>query len=357
MKKLSLLLVSLLMITGVTFAQSNKSVVIETGENQTATINQDGFLNDSYVNQEARKNTATVEQVNHIAHFNTLSNVIQTGEKNEATVKQNTTNSDLGASYEGTLKALVVQQGNGNEALQVQGPAVTGNLHLGKADAEIIQGGNKNYASQHQLSYGNVARINQGGSNNGAMQAQDTEILPDDEATMNTATINQTGSDNEAIQLQLGHGNLANVSQSGWNNNSVQTQAMNSWVSIAEVNQTGSDNTADQYQIGKLNKANIDQASNRNTAIQKQFALITRRAGAIDYTPYNEASISQKGGERNWAEQTQTATVVDVPKNYASIIQDGGLNQAYQTQTGSDNSSIIMQTGNSNLVNITQTMP
>lgn len=353
MKKLSFILAALLLSTGVIFAQSNVSVIAESGDFQKATIVQDGILNVSHVDQANLKNTAIVTQSNHNLLYNTLSDVNQSGQNNLATVEQISNGTLTGTNAIGTLKALVIQSGNENEALQVQGP----HNQQGISDAEIVQGGNNNYASQHQLKYGNVAKINQSGSSNTAKQAQDALLLPEEEGSYQTALIDQSGNLNKATQQQDGWANIVQAYQSGSGNTSTQVQADYSWKSIATVSQSGNNSTADQTQLGSLNSAKIDQASNWNTATQNQTSSGSLRRTGVNYNPYNNAEIYQWGGDGNIAEQTQTTTGGDIVLNNALIWQNGASNQAYQTQTGGDNLSSISQAGNGNLATVTQTMP
>jgi len=355
MKKLSLVLVVLALAAGVTFAQTNNiGLVTQSDLSQTATIDQQGTLNKSVVNQSNEANTADIKQTNSKAGYMTDSEVSQSGKRNLATIVQvsgNTVPNDV--NLIGTLKAFVIQSGNDNEALQHQGPS----NQQGRSYAEIIQGGNDNYASQNQLRYGNDARINQAGSNNTAMQAQDALILPDEEGSANAAVINQSGNWNESTQTQDGWANTVTADQSGSNNKSTQYQKDYSWKSIASVNQSGNWNTAAQTQLGYLNKASIEQQSDGNTAIQDQTGSATRRPGA-NYDPYNEAEIFQLGGAGNIANQSQESLLGGelIVKNMATIWQNGALNEASQTQTGSDNLSTVSQSGTGNIANVTQSM-
>jgi len=350
MKKLSFILATLLLSSGASFAQSNVANITESGSEQTATIDQDGILNKSYVIQSNKENTANVQQSNFNVLYNTLSDVNQSGEKNLATVKQISNGTLTGANAIGTLKALVNQYGNRNEALQEQGP----HTQQGISSTEIIQGGNDNFASQHQLKYGNDAKINQSGSNNNAQQAQDATLLPDEDGSFNTALIDQSGNNNTAIQTQNGWANTVKALQSGSGNTSIQDQQDYSWKSVASVYQSGNANEAYQTQLQSLNTANINQYSDLNKATQNQTSG-DRRTG-VNYDPLNQAEISQWGSFGNIAEQTQTTLGGDRILNDAIIWQNGAENEATQTQLGGDNYSRIDQLGIGNNAVVTQTM-
>jgi hypothetical protein len=353
MKKLSFILGAIVLSLGVAFAQSNVSIITESGNGQKATVGQDGILNVSHINQATLENTAFVTQINHNALYNTLSDIDQSGKNNLSKVEQTSNGTLTGANAIGTLKALVNQSGDRNEALQVQGP----HNQQGISKAEIYQSGNDNYASQHQLKYGNQARIEQAGSGNTAEQAQDALLLPDEDGSYQTALINQSGNYNTATQKQDGWANDAQAYQSGSHNTSTQVQADYSWKSIAFISQSGDFNSATQTQLGSLNSARIEQASSWNTAIQNQASSPSLRRTGVNYDPYNNAEIYQWGGDGNYAEQNQITTGGDIVLNNALIWQNGASNHALQTQTGGDNYSSISQAGNGNNAVVTQVKP
>jgi len=359
MKKLSLIFFVLALAAGVTFAQTNNiGLVTQSDLSQTATIDQQGISNKSVVTQSNEANTVDIKQINsEVTGYMTDAEVYQSGKRNLATIVQISGLEGTIPNAEGTLKVFVNQYGDDNEALQHQGPS----SQQGKSYAEIIQGGNGNYASQNQLRYANDARINQAGSNNIAMQAQDAVILPEEEGSANKAVISQSGDWNQSTQTQDGWANDVSTDQSGSFNKSTQYQQDYSFKSIASVNQSGDWNTAGQTQLGYLNKATIGQQSYGNTATQNQTAPALRRESGYD--PLNEAEISQYGDSYNVAIQNQTfsdeladngkSTAV---KNMASITQNGYGNNADQTQTGNDNLSSILQAGNFNVAHVTQNL-
>lgn len=354
MKKLSFILGMLFIASGVCYAQTNVVNVTETGTNQKATVDQIGILNLSNVTQSNGWNTATVTQSNYKEAFSTISGVNQSGVWNIATIQQVSNGTlDTNPNVVGPLEAYVNQPGSYNEAIQVQGP--TGNetySQQGKSYAEINQGGNSNFASQHQLRYANHAVINQSGNNNSAKQAQDGELI-DEEGSANNALIDQSGSYNTATQEQNGWANTAKAYQSGSGNTSTQKQNNYSWKSDAFVSQSGNYNTAAQEQTGNLNGARIEQASGSNSALQIQLSGAQNKG--TDYSPVNKAEIYQLGNDANIAIQTQT-NMTNLLPNEAIITQNGYGNYASQTQLNGDNYSSILQEGNYNNAVVTQTM-
>jgi len=353
MKKLSFILVGLLISIGVTLAQTQISKVIESGINQKAVITQTGQGDMiSNVTQSNANNLATVTQINPglVLENDILSDVVQSGANNEATVTQNHSETEGSLVL---LKALLNQSGNDNKAMQKQGP----HSQMGTVYAEIMQGGNWNVASQTQYKSNNYAAIDQQGNGNTATQAQDVETIDEFEGTSNTASIVQAGDIGYALQDQHGWANEVSATQSGGSGNkSTQLQKDYSWKNIASVSQTGSDNEAVQEQIGNLNKAKIDQTGVGNYANQSHASVGTRPDGV--YSPLNEAEIIQMGGDGNVATQNQVMLdgvyLAATDANYAFIQQDGSTNKAYQTQTGGLNHSSISQTGVGNMATVIQ---
>ena len=352
MKKVSLVFVVLALAAGVTFAQTNNiGLVTQSDLSQKATIDQQGSLNKSVVNQSNEGNTVDIKQTNSKAPgYDTYSEANQTGKRNLATIVQISNGTLVGDTYEGTLKALVTQSGNDNVAKQLQG----GHNQQGRSLAEIIQGGSNNDAFQNQVKYGNEAKINQSGNWNTAKQAQDIKLPEGEEGSYNTALIDQAGSGNLATQEQDGWANDAKAFQSGSFNTSIQEQSL-AWKSDAYVSQSGNNNNANQTQVGRLNSARIEQASSWNKATQTQTASGAGRAG-VDYTPFNKAEVYQWGGDGNIAEQIQVSPAGAAIMNHGIISQNGSLNEVYQTQTAGDNYSTVTQSGTGNIANVTQSM-
>jgi hypothetical protein len=354
MKKFIVFLGAVTIVFAMVNAQNNVSNIYQTGNNQDAIVSQAGGDNESNVNQEGKRNTALVSQQNMMLKANNtvLSNVVQTGNDNESFVTQ-IHNGNTGGNAEGPIEVYVEQSGNKNSATQVQGP----HNQLGNLYAEILQSGNHNTAEQYQVKYKNVAKIDQSGNNNVAKQAQDTKLPDDIPGSSNNATINQSGNSNTALQEQHGWDAIANATQTGDKNLSIQNQGVNglsAWVNRADVVQDGDNNKAFQNQNGNLNYATINQSANSSTAVQNQTSSSVKRPG-VNYTPYNKAEIYQSGGKGNLAVQDQDSPGGDIEMNYAIIVQDGSNNKAYQNQTDYNNDSYIFQIGYKNFAENNQT--
>ena len=169
--------------------------------------------------------------------------VIQAGTRNEATVYQDGTSLTAAVSQygsgEGAFKNLVFvsQTGFSNSAIAQQakgvGPSTAGDPPSGNsstdngggpadelyfaggtrsAEISILQTSSGNRASAYQYGRGQVARIEQSGSNNVA------GILQGPLATNATAIIRQTGNDNSYYVEQVLAGQYILVSQTGSNN-------------------------------------------------------------------------------------------------------------------------------------------
>ena len=343
MKKLTFLF-AMVFAASMAMAQTNVSDVDQTGVDQTATVDQQGSLNNSYILQEDKDNVATVSQINSTDGKTVNSDIKQTGKDNEASVKQHHNGNQAGG-----LDAWIIQSGDHNKAIQQQGP----HGQMGDTYAKIDQSGDHNLAEQYQVKYGNDALIEQTGSWNTARQAQDRSLPADAEGSMNDASIFQSGWFNMAEQEQNGWSNDVKAEQTGNGNKSSQVQ--NAWVSTASVLQTGSLNMAAQDQTGSLNFAKIEQGNSLNKAEQTQVSN-ARRTGA-NYAALNEAEIFQNGGflsGANVAIQDQTTPGGDIDKNYAGIWQTGSFNFASQTQSGGFNVSTVNQTGVGHSATVTQ---
>jgi hypothetical protein len=270
------------------------------------------------------------------------------------------------------LKAVVNQNGEGNESV-------------------IYQGGERNNGNSAET------YLNQTGTNN--------KFLGDSRyAGASTQThVEQIGEDNSAIASQIG-GSILNLSQSGSRNQAVIKQRLDFDIPYksgrADIIQLGNDNTAIVSQENDLdnieNEARITQTGSYNYAEQTQGILWDKTAkyqlaeiiqtGSGNYasqkqesglkTNRNEAYILQmqdnaravqyQMGEYNYAEIKQWAYVN--PKygdeNSQSQIGDGnkamahtygGENVGTQIQTGDDNWTYIKEAGSYNNYYVEQT--
>ena len=351
MKKLTFLF-AVILVSGLTMAQTNLSQISQTDQSQTAVVDQQGGYTNSFIIQSNQGNNATVTQIKTSEDPTDVifSTINQSGKRNQATVIQNHNRGGAYPGAGGLIEATIGQSGNDNNATQIQGP----HSQIGSSYANIMQSGNSNEAYQIQVRYGNTAYLTQSGSNNTGRQAQDTQLPDDATGSVNSATLTQSGNWNTGEQVQNGWSNEAYLEQSGNHNTAYQTQT--SWQSEVIAIQSGNNNLSEQTQIGNLNSAITVQNSSDNTASQTQDGGNVRRSGNPDYSPFNVAAIYQSGGNDNVAHQMQTSIGGDVDANYAATWQEGADNFASQTQAGGFNYSAISQMGNSNSATVTQSM-
>lgn len=112
----------------------------------------------------------------------------------------------------GFNRSTIYQEGLKNEGKINQNWAFWGNK------AEILQHGNYNSASQHQMGINNYTSAEQIGLFN--------SIVQDQKGTGNISISKQFGISNEALQLQQSSFNLANVIQMGFYNKTIQIQGI-----------------------------------------------------------------------------------------------------------------------------------
>ena len=367
---------------------TNWSLIKTTDGGNIDVIDQNGGTNYSYLYQN-KKNQAYVTQTSEQEkpHNINLSWINQPGKRNVATAVQDHNGSTAGPDKV-VLEAYIWQSGNDNTATQLQGPAPEGESK--GLWATTVQSGNDNDAYQKQKKDNNRALILQQGDNNGAEQRQD---LGNDGASNNHAFIWQSGDDNRtATQVQNGDNNWAIAIVPGDGNSSNQEQGKSDGSKLAVrdlavVYQAGNHNDADQYQYGTENIAASGQWGNKNTSYQKQDGTqnlaISVQTGngthAKKQTAYqkqtgtrNLAGILQEGNKGEAKQIQSNDGAIFWPPNVAVIYQTGGAdNIAHQTQTrtgdgsgipnlafahqdGSDNQSYQTQTGGFNVSGVYQ---
>ncbi len=246
MKKLTTLLVAMLFSAGMAFAQSNEAVVSQSGDDNTADIEQVGDLNYTSLSQ-ADGATADIDQVSATESFVSLS---QVGASN-ATILQNNKNSVQGFNDQWNTpesNKLATQSGSGSTM-------------------EITQ-----------LSTWNQAYVDQFGDNN-------TMSVFQDDGNSNVARLIQDGNDNVMdIDLiggtnrikgeQYSDGNMATVIVTGSHNNEFNNGTsfvyQDGMQNTATVTVTGDFNFYDISQIGSNNMANLSLAGNNNVATVTQ---------------------------------------------------------------------------------------
>ncbi len=385
MKKYSVLIGILCIVTGFGYSQSNSGTINSTGNNNrayikqagnmnTATLVQEGDLNNLRIRQDGNENQAEGTQIGDqlfgvirqfgdgntavlhqdqetVGYWSTDTRVRQVGEENyvEQTV--------LGPENYG----VVFQNGDLNIATQY--------LEV-SSDGRIEQTGHSNYAEQFLIENSfSYTHIIQDGSYNRAIQYQ--------KGTQFGATIDQTGDYNYAFQHQEEDNFALSISQFGNYNTSFQAQygpaddeagilqngdynmaqqfleGTGTTYSFQESVQKGNDNSLTQmtWSSSNANAMWIDQIGDANTAVQLQGFTETDGTYHPDDMPSdnNYAEIWQEGFD-NTAMQTQLG-----PGGHdAFTIQYGNANYAQTWQTGSGHMNSITQTGNANRAVVTQ---
>jgi hypothetical protein len=354
MKKLTLTVAALL--AGFhAIAQSNTSVVTQTGDFNKAVVTETGthssiVLQKSNAGSSTDENVATVTQNNITPSGikNSTSKVEQHGNSHNSTVEQQGQNSleaFIGSNW--TLVAenvnnetFAYQYGTANDAQQyVQGASSEGSLlHLRQSGADnqshqvasdaidskgyVKQSGNGNNAWQYIEGVENEAHIQQTQDGNVAFQ----EILGGTSQN-NYSIIQQVGSENIARVVTQGDNNYFNASQLGDHNTVLGLSG--DLTSFAE--QTGNGNSILLAQIGNNNEFRILQNGDGN--IIKGASSI----GALQFGDGNSAIYSQDG--------TDLQIISD---------QYGNNNSEVVTQTGHGSISKVFQSGVGNLATITQ---
>jgi len=336
-------------------AQSNNSVITQTGDFNKALVTETGthtstVLQKSNAGSAPGENLATVTQSNIQLNDvkNSVSKVEQHGNTHTTTVVQqgqNTLEAYIGSN--GSVAAENVnnetyanQFGNGNIGKQfVQGSSSEGsflslrqsgsdnNSHQvasSAVDSEgyVIQSGARNDADQHVEGIGNEAHIEQTQDDNTAFQ----QILGAGSED-NYSRILQVGQENVARVVTTGNNNYFDASQLGdgnkvWGLTGTPT-------SYAE--QTGNGNKAQLAQIGDDNEFRIYQNGDGN--------IITGATslGALQFGNGNSAIYSQDG--------TNLKIISD---------QYGDNNKETVTQVGNGHISTVYQSGASNLATVRQ---
>lgn len=286
LKKFSAAALSLIFVLGLTglALAGNTSTVDQTGNDNTATVTQDGDGNvasieqasndsDATQDQDGNNNNAVLEQVSGwpvpgTAVINETGSQTQDGTDNQAELMQ-WSNEGFGGNT-----GIQLQEGIANNAIAWQ--------YSIDSDVSQTQDGTGNKARIYQVGFENSATQKQEGDDNWA--AIDEQASSESEGG-NTAYQGQFGSRNKSLIAQYGAeglktaiGNLASVTQDGddnwagegYNNGGLFGIFQAGDYNEAEITQDGDENEASIYQYGNLNDASIDQDGNSNVATVTQ---------------------------------------------------------------------------------------
>lgn len=387
MKKLAILMV-LLLVPAMAFAQSNTAIVEQVGIDQVSNITQTGNSNYVDTDQSVANNNATVIQdgdnnvigtpseedaigIQQIGNSNTA-DITQTGDDNIvseyrleksvfASVKQN--GDDNSMTIEQTGDDNVVGQGSfPYHSIGQDGSNNTANISQ--------EGGNSNKVGRF-YQYGNLngADIDQVGNENYVIAVSQLKLGGND--TYNDLDIDQVGDDNRATAAQEGL-NIIGVIQQGsvsaasYDNKADQSLSLTDAEGhIIQAGVGGNDALQQVWRsgMGDNNYLKADQDGDGNKSKQFVYARVNSSSPYV-YSADNNRGLSDdelattgvfQTGDTNETYQYQTGSENDV---YAS--QSNDLNDGTMTQIGDDNAitlmqdggdtATIMQTGNSNSV-------
>ena len=233
MKKLFLGAAALLFAGGV-FAQ-NTSNSYQTGDDQRV-----------YVRQAGTNLTSTITQANGGGDGSHRAMVLQKGDLNSATIDQEGTNNQAYVDQfdftPPTSATSIINQGKNNTASADNKARVR--QHGGTGSTTTMnQDGDANEASAHQDDTGSTIDITQDGTANKSFVGQ----LPFYASGGNAATINQTGEYNQSWAWQNGDGNTLSATQSGSENKADQYQEGNG--NTANLNQSGTNGKASKSKL------------------------------------------------------------------------------------------------------------
>jgi hypothetical protein len=308
MKKLLLSVVAILLVTAVTFAQSNEAYVIQVGTTNTSTVDQSGTAghNLAYVNQYG-SNIANVQQLgvgSNSATINQGSNGLPVTNNHQAAY--------VGDWQDG---AFIMQNGATNTAAIT----MTGNLSTGTINqVGSLNSGSQTIGTNYSEMSGHTSGVwmSQEGTSNYSTQITSPSF---GSAGIKQMTVYQDGNSNIANQTSIGgYGSTLEATQLG--NSNTSTQYQNQMGGIAHTYVDGDDNTTSQNQLYTV------------------WALSGRNDAYIDIDGSSNTTIQSQTGQYNLSRTTQT----------------GDGNYSMQTQTGDSHSSIVTQTGNNNISNVTQ---
>lgn len=286
--------------------QLNYSDIMQNGEGNAYTLDQQGDLNENVGMQVGLDNQAIVKQGADGPQQgeSNLARVDQDGKENFAEVQQRYDNNESSI-----VQRNDAASGVGNKSYQEQ--LANPNQSAGHVAIGTQYGnGNELVQLQEGPGAGNYAEANQGDATNAATDAFGQQVQLGE---LNEAFLDQWGTNNTAYQEQIGTSNSAVASQ-------------------ADNPTNGANLLVEQYQDGTDNRAESKQNGSNNEAYQEQYGLD------------NFSRIEQRGG------------VNPAIGNVATSIQDGTLNNSYIEQKARNNNAMVDQTGNGQMSVVTQNL-
>lgn len=341
-----------------------QSFVSQDGDDNLATVFQEGNYGDSQIAQTGDNNDSDVKQYG----VSDVSTIRQDGNRNEANVTQRGDRADSDIDQDGNrnlatvlqrgndVLSVIEQDGNNNEADVTQRNGSDGST------SDIDQDGNRNYALVDQSGRDADSFIITDGNNNDVYvdqsgrravsvvgQGDVSFIQPNGTATGNYVNVDQSGRNVVSLVGQDGTNNRATVTQSGNRSDDLPrpnpvnlggyaisqlTLAFTNPGSTAFLPNGGYSVVG---QAGSNNRVNVEQAGRDNRSVVVQ---------GVNFSP-----ISQSAATGNVARVTQEAGSRDA---FSAVVQGGSNNTARVTQSGRSAESLLLQQGDSNFARVNQ---
>lgn len=367
MKKLFALF-TVLLFAGSMMAQ-NTAKVTENGNYNEAAVTQTGS-NDVEIDQVGDFQTATATQ-----NGTNLGGIYQLndGNNNEATLSQDGSGNEGWINQGMTLGYWADYQtldANWNNATMTQ----TGNSNFGSI--EQYGGSNStdgNEANLTQNGNGNVSYGNQGWAYSGWGETDITSTLSSFSSTINISQIHDNnvgnvwqygGTDNEVKISQDGNSNVASIAQGFIYddfNYDFTHPVYNTVGNYAEVNQDGDGNIGKAFQLGDDNYFKLTQNGNGNTVGGRGLSgLEASRNGYFAQDGDGNIFV----GEQNDGATLDDASFQFGDNNKISLLQGandlsliqqtGDLNSTTISQYGGGQDASVIQTGDYNTATVTQ---
>ncbi|TDO05142.1 hypothetical protein [Sunxiuqinia elliptica] len=217
--------------------QAHNSEIFQTGDENTASVEQQNATGDAYINQVGDDNEANILEVGNFGTPAPAAGIAPYDAYASQEGDGNTVNMSI---FGDGASAVAIQKGDYNIIYQELGQDVGNKVF--KSSAYANQMGDSNEAIQIMEGQGFAGaieiqfereRIWQTGDNNYAHQLQTDDLLP---GGINYAEVKQTGDWNESWQTQSGMNNDSRVTQNGDSNWSVTTQFGNDNVVVVQQN-------------------------------------------------------------------------------------------------------------------------
>ncbi|MBA3067985.1 MAG: hypothetical protein FP825_05820 [Hyphomonas sp.] len=342
------------------FASAQAQVFPSATHDNSARITQTGNLNVGTINQA----------VNNIINGQGNAEIIQSSNRGDAAITQTNANSAVPGGFDNT--ALIDQR-------RIRNTASIDQIHDYNATRD-------NRATIVQITPDALASIGQRGDKNTATIRQfNTSSTP-------TASIQQNGKVNTAIVRQEGANGFVDVRQGTFDagagispetfNSRVEVDNLglnaNIFVSqigqthIADINEDGANGTITVEMEGSFNDVIVTQESTNGTVeiatmgtsfsndvvVVQDISDVGSTARVTQSGFYGRSEIEQldsvAGGGDNLADVDQSGVASGVGNIVSTILQNGGLNDAFVTQAGAFSLSDIMQTGVGHTATVTQ---